>query len=396
MPDVLEPPAAPANLNPELAKLFQVQVADEPAAPETEPSPVDKPPEKEPSAAPPEEKKPDEVKPESRLAPDFAEPKKADVPAEQPIKITDEMIESAKTPKAQADMRKFRESYEKLEKEVSDLRTKASALPTEDTETKTLYEAVKKERDDLLGRIERANLYESPKFQQEHLIPRQKQFDRLSSIVTQAGGDATALQRAMSLTGKGRIEALDEIRGEIGSEMLKGQFDRLVEDIDSRTADINEKVRNAKQTAQELQKAELLTREEQHSKLTKEYEGLLSHALRDTSENIAPELFTKVDDPKFAWWNETIDRDNQVAREALLESTPQKAAYAAVFASKLGTVLQMWRAERAANKAKDEEIAALKGAEPTLTVERTPTKTDTEKSDPDSILERLRGGAYRK
>lgn len=387
MPDILEPP----TLNPELAKLFQVQVADEPTAPEPSPAsePPVKPPEKE-AAAPPEEKL------ESRLAPDFAalEPKKQEVIPEA-VKITDEMIEEAKTPKAKADMRKFRESYERLEKEVAELRSRPAA-PAEDTDTRALYESVKQERDALLERVERTNLYESPKFQKDHLIPRQKQFDRLSGMVKEAGGDPIALQRAMSLTGKGRIEALDEIRAEIGSDMLKGQFDRLVEDIDSRTADINEKVRNAKQTAQELHQSELVSQEQKHAETVKQFEGLLAHARRDTAENIAPEFFTKVNDPELAWWNEAMDRDDQVARESLLELTPQKSAYAAVFASKFGTVLHMWRAERAANKAKDEEIAALKGAEPTLTAERTPTKTDTEKSDPDSILERLRGGAYRK
>lgn len=398
MPEVEELPATTGTTHPELAKLFQVKVADEPPEKQEEITPElpTKPPEKE-EPAKPEEKKPDAVKPESRLAPDFSaiEPKKPDTPAEQPIKITDEMIAAAKTPKAQADMRKFRESYERLEKEVTELRSKPAA-PAEDAETKTLYEAVKKERDELLEKVERTNLYESPKFQKEHLIPRQKQFDRLSGLVKEAGGDPTALQRAMGMAGKARVDALDDIRGEIGSEMLKGQFDRLVEDIDAKTSEINEKVRNAKQTAQELQQAELLTREEQHAKITKEYEGLLSHALRDTSENIAPELFTKVDDPNFSWWNEAIDRDNQVAREALLESTPQKAAYAAVFASKLGTVLHMWRAERAANKAKDEEIAALKGAEPTLTAERTKVKVDAESAEPEAIVDRLRSGFYKK
>lgn len=400
MPELVEEPPTQSEAPASLKALFQIPSAlvEPEEIPEVEP---EKPPVK-PAVDPesPASKKlaeaanPEVVKPESRLAPDFDATKKAAAP-EPEIEITDEMIAAAKTPKAQADMKQFRDRYNALKTEVETLRNKPAAAP-EDTGIKTLYEKVKQERDTLLERIERTNLYESPKFQQEHLIPRQKQFDRLSGIVKESGGNPEALQRAISLTGKGRIEALDEIRGAIESDMLKGQFDRLVEDIDSRTSEINEKVRNAKQTSAELQKAELLTREQQHAKLAKEYEGLLSHAHRDMAENIAPELFTKVDDPNYAWWNEAIDRDDQVAREILLDATPQKVAFAAKFASKFGTVLHMWRAERAANKAKDEEIAALKDAEPTLMAERAQIKIDSEKADSESIRERLRAGAYRK
>lgn len=399
---IAEPPPKTAEPPQSLKALFQIPgdlVEPEPeVVPEVEPEKPPVTPHVEPEAAPAapvEDAKKSDLT--SRLAPDFAALKtKSDVPIEPPVKITDEMIAAAKTPKAQADMRKFRESYDKLEKEVSELRAKPAALP-EDTETKTLYEVVRKERDELLEKVERANLFDSPKFQQEHLVPRQKSFDRLYNIVKESGSDLGALQRAISMTpGKVRVDALDEIRAEIGSEMLKGQFDRLVEDIDSRTAEINEKVRNAKQTSQELRHAEALTREQQNSKITQEFETLLAAARRDSAQNIMPELFTKVDDPDLAWWNETIDRDDKIAREALLEATPQKAAYAAVFASKLGTVLEMWRNERKAREAVEQENRELKGAEPTLTADRRAPKVEGDGVNTDDILTRLHSGAYKK
>lgn len=397
--DLSEPPST-AEPPESLKAIFQissdlVETPEPEVIPEPEKPPVKPPVESEkPPTVPTEDTKKNDLT--SRLAPDFATlEKKPDVPVEPPVKITDEMIAAAKTPKAQADMRKFRESYEKLEKELGELKSRPAA--PEDTETKMLYEAVKKERDELLERVERANLYESPKFQQEHLAPRQKSFDRLYNIVKESGADPASLQRALSMApGKTRVDALDEIRAEIGSEMLKGQFDRLVEDIDSRTAEINEKVRNAKQTAQELKHAEALTREQQNAQITKEFETFLAAARRDSAQNIMPELFTKVDDPDLAWWNETIDRDDKVAKEALFEITPQKAAYAAVFASKLGTVLEMWRNERKAREAVEKENRELKGADATLTADRRAPKVEGDGIDTTDILARLHSGAYKK
>lgn len=411
MPELAEAPPETATpvttgtLNPELAKLFKVKVPDEPApaaAPETKPnaSPPAVPPEKEVPAAAPADAKPEAAKPDvnSRLAPDFSKKPDAAASAAPDAELAelDAAIEVAPTPKAKADLAKFRGQLAELKKENATLKSRPAAAPEAESDYKALYEDTKKALEDASARIERTNLFESPKFINEHLAPRQKQFDRLSSMVKEAGGDPTALSRAIGMSGKGRIDALDEIRADIGSEMLKGQFDRIIEDIDARTVVINDKVHNAKATAQELQKSELLSREEQNAQQFKQFEGLLSHAERDAAENFMPELFQKVDHPDFAWWNEGIERDRKVAREALFEATPQKAAYAAVFASKAGTLYDMWKAEREASKAKDGIIAELRGAGPSLSAERASAKVDTEPATSDSILTKLQSGHYKK
>lgn len=408
MPELAEAPPETATpvttgtLNPELAKLFKVKVADDPAPPETKPdaTPPVVPPEKEAPAAAPADAKPEVVKadPSIRLAPDFTKKPDVAAPAAPDAELAelDAAIEVAPTPKAKADLARFRGQLADLKKENATLKAHPVAAPEGQSDYKALYEDTKKQLEDASARIERTNLFESPKFINEHLAPRQKQFDRLSSMVKEAGGDSTALSRAIGMSGKGRIDALDEIRADIGSEMLKGQFDRLIEDIDARTVVINEKVHNAKATAQELQKSELLSREEQNAQQFKQFEGLLSHAERDLSENFMPELFQKVDHPDFGWWNDGIERDRKVAREALFEATPQKASYAAVLASKAGTLYDMWKAERAAATALRQEIAELRGAGPGLKAERKASTVTTEASTSESILAGLRSGSYKK
>lgn len=400
MPELAEAPT-PETINPSLKALFDIKVAepeetdDFPEKTEDPPHPA-KPTEKEtPVAAPIEEKKPDALT--SRLAPDFAaeveEKPAAEVSTD--IEITEEMIAEEKNPKKQANLRELGKALEQYKKENRDLKSRPAVAP-EETESKTLLETVTRERDDLLARVERANLLESPKFQRDYLEPRAKEFSNAQGIVKDAGADPAMLTRAISLTGKGRIEALDEIREAIPSDMMKGRFDRLIESIDNRTVEINERLANAKTAAQEQAKQETIQRHETSEKMTKELKSLLGAARSDLLENVKLETLQKVGKPGFEWWDEQVDEIDQVAEEILLKSTPQKAAVAAYLAASAGALRSMFQAERESNKAKDREIAELKGATPRLEADRSRPKPEKDGIEPDDITARLREGFYKR
>jgi FtsZ-binding cell division protein ZapB len=412
MPELADAPAPTKDqVNPGLRALFDIETPTDYPVSTTEEdgteTTVGKTKREEPAPAPtpaPEPEPKPEPKPAEdalklRLAPDFAAKDTTPAPpTEPPIKITDEMIAEAKTPKAQADMRKFRDSYDTLQKEVETLRSRTAAPPEDAVATKMLLETVTKERDELLSKVERANLFDSPKFQQEHLLPRQKQFDRLQGIVKDGGADPAALQRAIAMpAGKGRIAALDEIREELSSPTLQGQFDRLVEDIDAKTETINEKVRNARQTAEELKRTETVQTHEQRIAMQKQFEALLGSAITDLKDNVGLEVLHKTGKPEFQWYDDQADEIMSVAKEILLDATPEKAAIASVLAASAGPYRTMWQAERKARMAVEAENRELKGADPSLTAERkTSTVPDADAGDADKILEKLRSGGYRK
>ena len=401
------PPATTAEPPKSLKALFQIPSdlagpaepepdvpgVDEPVEP---PVPTEKPnkAEPEPAKAPPvEEPKKNDLT--SRLAPDFAAlEQKPETPAEPPLKITDEMIAAAKTPKAQADMRKFRESYEKLEKENAEL--KARPLVPEDTETKTLLEMTKKERDELLTRLERYDLQATPAFQEKYIKPRQQKFDDAYSLVRDAGGNPEALARAMSLAGKPRIEALEEIAESIPQQIMRNRFERLIEAIDADSKVINEKLANAKQAAEEEAKNAIIRRHENNEQITKELKSLLGAARSDLLEHTKLETLVKVGKPEFEWWDKQVDEIDQVAEEILLKGTPQKAAYAAYLAASAGAFRSMYQAERSARLAVEQENRELKGAEPNLTRERLAPKIEGDGVEPADIIGRLHAGAYKK
>jgi hypothetical protein len=247
-----------------------------------------------------------------------------------------------------------------------------------------------------LARLERYDLQAHPAFQEKYLKPRQQKFDDAYNLVKEAGGNPEELRRAMSLVGESRIEALEGIAESIPHQMMKGRFERLIEGIDADSRVINEKLANHRQTIQEEEKNETIRRHETNEKMAKEWKSLLGAARTDLMENVKLEALVKVDRPGFEWWNNQIDEDDAVAEEILLKSTPQKAAVAAVLASKCGTYRSMWQAERELTKAQAKEIAELKGAEPTLTRERIAAKAEGDGVAPDDIISRLRAGGYKK
>lgn len=404
MPELAEPPPPPPvtkeTINPKLAALFEVQPVES-----GESSNGNKP-TNPPSATEPkvdlvvEPAKPAEpvIDPlRSKLAPDFpaitAEPEQKP-PVEAPT-VTPEMLAAETDPKRRESLRKMGEQLDRYKKEAEELRQKA-ATPIEDAGVKAVLEQVTKERDELLSRIERVNLLESPKFQADHIIPRQKAFDSLAGLVKDYGSDIGALQRAMGSQGKAKIEALDAIREELPSAMLQSRFDRLVEDIENRTTTINEALRNSKQTAEELKRQETLSREERLQQEQKQWEGLLDAAHRNLLENHKLEPLQKVDRPGYEWWNTQADEIRSIAKDILLNATPEKAATAAVLAGSADAFRKMWLAERAAREAGDKELAELKGADPSLRTERAAQTIEGDPTDSSSIIAGLRAGAYKK
>lgn len=404
MPQLEEPPTQEApTLNPQLAKLFNVKVADE-APPEKEKEADvglgdEKPVEKE--ADPIADKKPADTKKSditSRLAPDFETPerllieKKADAPPD--VEITDEMIAAQKSPKGQADMRGFRETLTRYKTEVEELRKRPAAI--EDTDIKGLLETVTKERDDLLARVERTDLFSSPKFQREHVQPRDKDYAAAQGVVKESGGDPTALNRAMGMTGKARIDLLDEIREAIPSDMMKGRFDRLIESVEARTIEINEKLKDSRKTAEEDARQSKLQDHERHVQTRKQLNSLLDAAFLDLEENVGLEVLRKTGKAEYKWFDDQREEIRKVASEVYLEATPEKAAIAAVLAASAGPYRDMFLAERKARLAVEEENRELKGAEPSMKRDRAPAKEAGDGIEPTDITARLRSGFYKK
>lgn len=407
---IADPPAAPAtaaDVHPGLAALFELDippVAETPPNAETDVveafhRDTQPPPPEKVDATKAEEKKLEPVAKSpltARLAPDFAAaPAKAtDAAPTDDAEITEEMIAAEQSPKKQADMRRLGETLTRYKRENADLKTKVNQVPSEDPESKRLLGEAQKQNEDLLERISRLDLTQNPVFQRDFLAPREKEFTDAQQIVKDYAGDVDKLKRAMALPhGTARTEILDELAEGISSPMMRRRFEDHISAIDTKTAAINDKLKNARHEDDNLKREEKANRHEQMVHTEKQLKGLLGSTRRDLVDNMKLEVLQKSGKPDYGWWDSQVDEIDQIAEEVLLKSTPEKAAVAAYLAASCGAYRSMFQAERDARMALEKELAEFRGAYPKTEAERK-ASVDTSGIDPNDILANLKAGKY--
>lgn len=308
-----------------------------------------------------------------------------DIPPEEPPAYL-------KTQKAKDDHIRWRKKMMEQDEELRTLRVKANAAPVEDTTSKTLLEQITKERDSAIEKVARFDWTQHPKNQQEYLIPRDQMFADAQTLIKESGGDPDTLRRAIGMSGKGRIQALEEISESITSQMMRGRFERLIEGIDEKTKVINEKMRNAQAENEANQQQDKIHRHEQLVKAEGDIRTMLAATRRDLLDEVKLEVLQKSGNKDFAWWDEQVDQIDQTAEEIMLKSTPEKSCVAAYLAASAGAYRSMFQAERAARVAAETELSEYKSASPKLGEERGEPKTRVpdDANMIDAVLGRLR------
>jgi hypothetical protein len=343
-----------------------------------------------------------------RLAPDFEAPEPKPEVAVPEIEITDEMIDAEKSPKKQADMRKFRDALTALKGEVARLKEQPAAKPAEDAGLSAVVEQQRQQLADMSARLERQNAVAHPIFQQQFVQPRDAMFAQASETVKEAGGDVEAFERAMTLNGKNRTAALDEVVGNVESHILRTRLERLIDGIDSKEREINAALKDAKGLNEKMARDEKIARHEMIQRQEKELVSMLeateSRFLEglDSPEGgkVKLEVLQKVGRKGYEWWDEQADDIRATAREILLKGTPQKIATAAVLAASCGAYKSLYENERRARMAAEKRNQAQDDAEPDLK-DRRQTNGAADEFGPDAnitdvALARLRRGDFNK
>lgn len=353
----------PQGLRNLLDKVLPVDGPEEPVS-EAEPSPNGSEPVEVKPEKPLEEKKPEAKTtpdPASRLAPNVFEKKEEPAVVDE-IPIPEEPPAYLKTEKAKEDHRNWRKKWVGLLAENAQLKAQKPA-PVEDP---TVVEELRRQNQELLTKIERVDLMSSPKFQKEFLVPRGNMFAEAKEVLKDAGIDPETLDRVMTLTGKAKIDALDRIVSDIPSQVLRDRLGRLVDGIDSKTREINEHLRNARGTREQLTRQEKI---EQHARIV-EMEQQMQTALqmtrRDLAENRKIELLYKTGKSEYKWFDDLVDEVDATAQKVMLHSTPEELPTIAYYAALYEPTHNLLQAERKARIAAEDRLAAIEGVEPTL------------------------------
>lgn len=317
-----------------------------------------------------EEKKKSEKKEEpavERKVPDslFEDELKKVEPEEPPIEIP-AAIKSGEA----------RKHFETVEIRARDAekRAKAAEKLAAERETKLkdvapneLVKNLEAQNKDLLSRLERAGLEHHPWFEQQITIPRQNALGAAQKAFESAGGDPKALASALRLDGQARANRLDELFAEITSPTLKGKVERAVdavENIESRREQI---LQNRDTVMKRLQDQDKVNQHQWLEQQKKTVEENLEEATRVLRDEFKIPVFKKTDDPKYAWWNEEVDKMESESKKIMLETDNIKElAIASKLAVAFPRVYTMFQQERKARIAAEKRADDYSESEPKI------------------------------
>jgi hypothetical protein len=385
MPETIDAPPQTEGLNPDLqALLDRVMPKDDgsglPDEPKVEPAakPTAPEPKVENAAVKIEVPKAEKSKADdfqSRLAPDLTKTEPEPAPAAVEIDWPEELPGNP-TKKAQSDYKKWRGDYETALRKIQTLETAKPAAKAEDSGSQAIIDQQKQQIAEMSTRLERQDVRSHPRFQQAFVIPRNQMMLQAQEIVKEMGGDPDALEKAMSLSGRNKVAALDEIVAGVDSTVQRDKLGRLLDAIESKDREMENVLKDSKGAAERLSQQEKIDRHQMIEQQTQQLKTMLGAARKDLADNLKLEVLHKVNKPDFKWWDDQVDEIDATAHSILFEGTPDKMAVAAILAASAGPLRSMWQAERKARMVAEERLAAIEEVEPKLGARPKPKEKD--------------------
>lgn len=275
-----------------------------------------------------------------------------------------EELPTFKTPEESKDRyRKWRESYNQLKSEVTQLRSR----PTGADETTTArLQSVEQENQTMRATLARMGVEQHADFQRNVVQPLTVAWRESARIVQEAGGDPNELARALSLSGKAQFEALDQVFSEM-PESAKAEAYRHITDY-RRLNDVRAQwLNNAPKVMQELHKKDLERQYQVVNQQREEMRNLFSEAGRRLREEGKVEVLQKSNNPEDKWWNDQAEAIEKTANDLYLENTDMgKLAMAAWLASMTDAYRKLWISERLAHNKTKGVMSEKFGSEPSL------------------------------
>lgn len=372
------------------AALTAVQAAFEKAAPlrgtraakasSTAPVEPQKPvPEPAPAPAPtpePAPEKPKTPEPEYKL-PSFVlgeEPAKPATPVaeEEPLPVE---APAGSDEKTKLNWKKARDKIDRQEAELKELRAKAQSreekgkAPNE-AEAQRIAD-LERENTEYKQALQRQSIENHPQFINQVLRPLQASYTEAKRIISDAGGDESALDRALVATGKAHYDAMDEILSGL-PESAKVELTSSIRDWRKFNQQRQNALANAPKLAEDMKRADEARQLQAVTEYQKEMDRTYEDVVKHSRDVVGFELLRKSDNPEHAEWNGMVDKIVDYGRELLRSDDKVKMAQACVFAPAAMTLRDLWkRAEQRASRA-EKELAALRSSEPSMSSSGSP------------------------
>ncbi len=320
-------------------------------------------------------------KPEPEPEPPAPEPAPAPAPQTQtefeiPESIFDEPAteqpkpEPIPEPPQNAGVKQLREAYTNLKRQMEAQaaapRQETPVIPPEVQARLERLDALERNNQELSSTIERVGIEHHPVFQQQITQPRNHAISEAKQVLTDVGARPELLDRALSLTGKERYQALEEIYDAV-PEAAKAELGaalHTVRQLDARRQDI---IANAREATEQFQRQERQTYQQKLQQEEAHARGAFDAAVRELSEVHKLEVLKESDDPKAAWWNDQKKQILERAEGLMLRNTDMKVmGKAAVLAASAEVFRGLFLKERQARMTAQKDLASIRESEPRL------------------------------
>lgn len=294
---------------------------------------------------------------------------------------------------------KARENFEKLTGVAHTLEKKTVELEKSLADEKKLREAgdpnaaakireLEGKLQELSPLVEQTNLQRHPNFIATFTQPRAKLLEMAQKTVKDFGGDPAVLEKALSLNGRARSEALDEIYSEVTSTSEREELAGMVRNIKMLDQGASDAIQNAKLHNEKLAEQERLQNFQTHEKRVENVKGNLALAEKFLRDEHNFEILKDTSDPDL---KKTQDQIRSTAERLMLQTEdPAELSAAAYMAASCGVYRNIAKGQLEKIKSLEARLKDYEESEPTLNGDRpNASKSDDEQGDQEDFVGNL-------
>lgn len=263
------------------------------------------------------------------------------------------------------------DEIKRLKAEVEE--AKKTAAPTkEQEELKTRLEALQKERDSLAEAVKIGNPEKSEEYQ-AMTGERSRHIEKMTSRLTDFGGDSDKFKEALALTGKAKTTALKEAMSDLDVDD-RAVVRLMVEDLEK----LDEKRKDflADAEGKWTSKQQERTTKEREMSETKARE--LANEIGTLKKTLPDEFFMLRTAEESPEWNEGVEKTWTEAEAMARGQRPRNEVLRTLaMGLRAGHLADLFKAERAARVAAEEKLTARTGAGPGINGRTPPRSADT-------------------
>lgn len=272
-----------------------------------------------------------------------------------------------KSKEAKESYAKMRQNHEKLKSDFRAAREAAKQKPPPDEGMAAQLADLTARNAELNAIVERSAIESHPYVRQQFDEPRKQLFNIAASALKKVDIDPARLGKILSLDGKDRVDAMDELYGEIESPTTREKVTNAIAQIDMLEEKKGEFLADRQGNVERMTAAEKAEQYRQFTAQEKALDESVTEAIDLLGNKIGFEHWKKSDDPNAKDWNERIIDRERALRFLSKENKDPKLTVRVLAAGVVAEDIRKWALSLQEQlQAERQKVAEYEGAMPNL------------------------------